>query len=297
MTSRIIMLGVSGGPPIFPGLAKPAIAIEVNGSFYLADCGYHTPIQIVGAGLSFDNLKAIFITHNHLDHTSGLPGVFIHGWANPKRIKPGVQVFTPPNASRLNDGLKTLFGDDIHNYEIGGGLGNLPYPVTTDVDLEVGTIAQVFEDENITVWATRVFHGPELNYAYAYRFDIKETGKSVTVSGDVAAHDTNLLKLAQNTNFLIHEIQDNDNVDGFTSRLPNQKQAMELREHLFNAHTSHADIAAVALAASAKNLVFCHYTPIPQSPAVYLEKVTPYAEAIGYTGGIFAPKDLDVIEI
>lgn len=297
MSDRLIMLGVSGGPPIFKGSAKPAIALEVAGDFYLVDCGYQTPTQIVEAGLTFDNLRGIFITHNHLDHTSGLPGVFIHGWASPKRIKPGVPVFTPPPAKRIVEGLKVLFGDDIQNYEVGGGLGNMPYPAAFDLEVEKGVIAKVFEDDNISVSTVRIFHGSELEYAYAFRIDIKHSGKSVAFSGDVAANDQGLIELATGCDFLVHEIQDNENVEMFTSRLPDKKEGLELRKHLFDAHTSTADIASVALAANAKNLVFCHYTPIPQAPEIYLEKVKPFAEKIGYSGGIIAPKDLDVIEI
>lgn len=297
MSDRLIMLGVSGGPPIFKGSAKPAIALEVSGVFYLVDCGYQTPTQIVEAGLTFDNLRGIFITHNHLDHTSGLPGVFIHGWASPRRIKPGVPVFTPPPANRIIDGLKVLFGDDIHNYEVGGGIGNLPYPETHDLNIERGVIAKIFEDENIIVSTVRIFHGPELEFAYSFRIDIKHSGKSVAFSGDIAANDANLIELAQDCDYLVHEIQDNDNVELFTSRLPNKQEGLELKKHLFDAHTSTSDIASVAMAAKAKNLVFCHYTPLPQAPEVYLEKVKPFAEKIGYRGDIIAPKDLDVIEI
>ena len=48
-------------------------------------------------------------------------------------------------------------------------------------------IHRVMEDERVAVDAVRVFHGPEVDDAYAYRFTVKRTGKVVAFSGDTAA--------------------------------------------------------------------------------------------------------------
>jgi ribonuclease BN (tRNA processing enzyme) len=56
-------------------------------------------------------------------------------------------------------------------------------------------------------------------------------------------------------------------------------------------------LPAIGKAAGAKHLVMSHYTPIPQSPLIYLEKATKAAELVGYAGKIIAPTELDQIEI
>ena len=57
------------------------------------------------------------------------------------------------------------------------------------------------------------------------------------------------------------------------------------------------DLPGVAQQANAKRLAFCHYTPLPQPPAVFLAKAQAAAAAIGYAGQIIAPTDLDVIAL
>jgi ribonuclease BN (tRNA processing enzyme) len=70
-----------------------------------------------------------------------------------------------------------------------------------------------------------------------------------------------------------------------------------VREHLYEAHSNVVDLPAVARAAGAKKLVFCHYTPIPQPPEIYLRKAQEAATAVGYDGEIVAPSSLDVIPL
>jgi ribonuclease BN (tRNA processing enzyme) len=78
VADRIVMLGVDGGPrlnPVAPDRpwAKPALALVVEGAVYLVDAGYDTARQLVASGLGFGAIEHVFITHHHVDHTSGLP--------------------------------------------------------------------------------------------------------------------------------------------------------------------------------------------------------------------------------
>ncbi len=83
---RIIFLGVGGGPVLDESASKPAIALVVNNDVYLVDCGVGTAKQLLAAGLEFSQVRSVFITHLHLDHTSGLPELFLHGWVNRPRL-------------------------------------------------------------------------------------------------------------------------------------------------------------------------------------------------------------------
>jgi ribonuclease BN (tRNA processing enzyme) len=294
---RIVMLGLSGGPKLAKDGAEPALALVVNDAIYLVDCGFETAKQMVIADLGFANLRGIFITHNHLDHTSGILGVLVHGWTNlGSELPRQLHIWGPTPTARLKHIGETAHEHDVANYVKGGGFGPFPEVVPHDVVQTGDVIIPVMEDENVVVTATKVFHGAELKDSFAYRFYIKATGKSVVFSGDTAAPDANLIELSQNCDFLVHEVQDNEMVERVVSRIPLERQA-DLRNHLFSSHSSVDDLPGVAMNSKAKHLVFCHYTPIPQPASVYLDKAERAANAIGYRGKIIAPVELDVIEI
>jgi ribonuclease BN (tRNA processing enzyme) len=299
---RIVMLGVSGGPRLGPvsaerPSAKPAVALVVDGAVYLVDAGFDTARQLVTSGLGFGGLEHVFVTHHHFDHTSGLPGVALHGWTAQPRLS-RLAFWGPPTMSTTVEGIGTAFDEAARLFSIGGGFGPRPVLSPSDVLLPAGSgVHPVMEDDRVRVEATRVFHGPEVDHAYAYRFTVKSTGKVVVFSGDTAAPDPNLIELARDCDVLVHETQDNDDVERLAASFPSPEQGAALKEHLLNSHSDVRDLPRVGKAAGVVRIVFSHYTPIPKPPAEYLAKALPAADEIGYEGEIIAPGDLDVVEI
>ncbi|MFF3501525.1 MBL fold metallo-hydrolase [Streptomyces sp. NPDC003247] len=294
---RLVMLGVDGGPTVNVGHAKPALALVAGGSVYLVDCGLDTARQLVASGLGFANLENVFLTHHHVDHTSGLPDLVLHGWTYARSALGGLTLWGPPGVKQKLTGLTAMFGQDVRLYEAAGGFAD--YPTLRAHDVKVpgsSAIVRVMEDDNVVVDATRVFHGPEVKDAYAYRFTVKASGKVVVFSGDTAAPDANLIRLAHDCDVLVHEVMDSSLIDRITASLP-EAQAEELRTHMLQAHSDVSDLPRVAKAAGARRLVLCHYTPIPQAPAAFSAKAQTAADAIGYRGSIIAPSDLDVIAL
>ncbi|MEV6347529.1 MBL fold metallo-hydrolase [Actinoplanes sp. NPDC051851] len=294
---RVVMLGVNGGPKLNSGQAKPAIALVVNERVYLIDCGYDTPNQLVKSGLGFTAVDHVFITHHHFDHTSGLPGLLLHGWTDPNPLPSKVGVWGPPGARRLVSGVRAAFGQDIDLFESGGGFGTFETVRGHDVELpRRHPLTTVMEDDNVIVHATRVSHGPEVRDPYAYRFTIKSSGKKVVFSGDTAAPNANLITLARGCDLLIHEAQDNDLLPVLLQYVPEAQRAA-MKEHMLVSHSNVVDLPGVAKSAGAASLAFCHYTPLPQAASVFLAKAKAAAAAIGYTGTILAPVDLEVIAL
>lgn len=293
---RIVMLGTNGGPILYTGVNKPAIALVVGGATYLVDCGFHTAQAMVDAGLGLGSVTNIFLTHHHFDHTSGLPGVALHSWVSrPRRGQ--LAVWGPPETGAKTPGILQTFAQDIALFSVGQG----PFPALTAHDVTVpadGAPTWVMDDANVTVEATRVYHGPEMPNAYAYRFTIKSSGKSVVFSGDTAAPNANLIRLAQGCDVLVHEVQDNTRVDALAAGIPDPAHAAALRQHLYESHSNVLDVPAVAQQADAKTLVFCHYGPdatVP--PLTFLQRARAAAREVDYRGDIVAPADLDVIPL
>jgi ribonuclease Z len=54
----------------------PALLLEVAGQRMLIDCGEGTQRQLLRSGAGFRRLDRILLTHGHLDHVLGIPGLF-----------------------------------------------------------------------------------------------------------------------------------------------------------------------------------------------------------------------------
>ncbi|MDX3968549.1 MAG: ribonuclease Z [Bradyrhizobium sp.] len=54
----------------------PALLVEATGKRVLIDCGEGTQRQLLRSGAGFRRLDRILLTHAHLDHVLGIPGLF-----------------------------------------------------------------------------------------------------------------------------------------------------------------------------------------------------------------------------
>ncbi len=73
---KLTFLGTSAGmPTVDRNVTALALALDDSKSWYLVDCGEGTQYRLLHCRYTLKNLKAIFITHVHGDHTYGLPGL------------------------------------------------------------------------------------------------------------------------------------------------------------------------------------------------------------------------------
>src|SRR5262245_4933352 len=70
--TTLITLGTRSGPFPTGPRAQSANLVTVNGRSYLFDAGDGAARRLAETGLPIRNLDAIFLTHLHDDHTTGL---------------------------------------------------------------------------------------------------------------------------------------------------------------------------------------------------------------------------------
>jgi ribonuclease Z len=112
---KIVVLG-SGASVPSAHRNLPAVAMVHEGGVYLFDCGEGTQRQMMRFGVSYAKVRAVFISHLHLDHVLGL-----YGLAETLRLSgrtDKVQVFGPAGTRRLFEGKILL---DVHEIAGNGG--------------------------------------------------------------------------------------------------------------------------------------------------------------------------------
>ena len=247
---RLVLLGTAGGPTPKAKRAAPAEALQVGDRVYVVDCGNGVGRQLALAGLPLDQVREIFVTHHHSDHTADLTtlplllwGTSLHGTITlhgppplAKSLKAGLKAAAFDIATRVRDEGRKPLADQIRASEFHND-------------------GVVFRDDRVTVTAARVDH-PPIDQAYAYRFDT--TGRSFVISGDTAPSE-NLVRLARGADVLVHEVLllDPPEIAAWL-KLP---QGDPLARHIVRSHTSYRDVGRIAAEAGVKTLVLTHFVP------------------------------------
>ena len=277
-----------------------------------------------GVASMWNGVRGVFFTHMHSDHLTDWPAAWATANANsigrPVNA-PKVEVFGPgnrgvlprifpsnrpvppqapynpadptPGITGMTDYLTKAWANDFNDRFYDGNFAgpaavfhvqdiHAPYTPTPLGSPPAMDPFLVWKDGDVTVTATLVDHHPTAP-AFGFRFDTPDG--SVTISGDTAV-SPNLIKLAQGTDYLVHEVIDPDFVEKLVLTLPPQQQA-PLREHLLGAHTTIEQVgAAVAEPAGAKNLVLTHLVPADNPKGRWMEAKK------GYSGRLVVGEDL-----
>lgn len=274
--TRIVLLG-TGTPNADPDRSGTAIAIVVNDTPYLIDCGpgvvrrANAARQLGIEALRPSNLKHLFITHLHSDHTVGYPDLIFTPWVL-QRDEP-LNVFGPVGTQNMTDHLLAAYAEDIHIRIDGLEPANAKGYKVNVTEIRPGV---VFRDDNVTVKAFRVRHG-SWKHAFGFRFETPD--RVIVVSGDTSP-TPELIENARGCDVLLHEVYSQA---GFEKRPP-----VWQRYHT-SFHTSTKELAEIATETKPGLLILYHQLFWGASDQDLLREIGQH-----YTGRVVSGRDLDV---
>ena len=249
------MLGTGGGPRTRLQRGTTAHAVVVDNVLYVVDCGSGVARQLVQAAIPLATLRHIFITHHHSDHNLDYGNLLVQAWVTGLRAR--VDAWGPPPLATM-----TRLYFEMNAYDIDTRIADEGRPPLVPL-VHVHELSQggpVMQDERVRVTAALVDHPPVVP-AFAFRFDCPD--RSLVFSGDTNKSD-NLVQFAKGADLLVHEALWVPAVDRLVARVPN---AVTLKKHIIDSHTSVEDAGRVAAAAGVKTLVLSHLVPA-DDPAI-----------------------------
>jgi len=105
----------SGGMMPLPGRALTSVLVRREGELFLFDCGEGTQVSLRRLNVRWKKITAIFISHTHADHVTGLPGILMLS-SQVDRDDPLV-ICGPPRIREFVEAMRRTL-DMYINYEI-----------------------------------------------------------------------------------------------------------------------------------------------------------------------------------
>ncbi|MBL8549020.1 MAG: MBL fold metallo-hydrolase [Hyphomonadaceae bacterium] len=295
--ARWITLGTSGGPNVQAERAQIANALVVGADIYLFDVGDGVRRQLALAGLRDAQVKAVFVSHHHVDHNAGLgPLIVAHGLFGAGALV----VAGPEGTGTLVDGLVAANAPTMLASFPTSGPARPPLSQATRT-IEIApteTPRIVYEDGAVRVSAISVPHFqqppsiplPRMPQAVAYR--VEAGGRLFVYSGDTGPTDK-LIAFARGADVLISEIVAPEAIATALARdmaaAPSALREAIVRGMTRN-HLTPAEVGRIATAARVRQVVLTHFVPTPEdSPAGAFERDL----RAHYRGDVKLARDLD----
>lgn len=283
--TQVVLLG-TGNPPADPDRSGPATAVVVNNTPYLVDFGAgvvrRAKSAVVDKGVAaLDpvNLRVVFATHLHSDHTVGYADLILTPWVIGRRVP--LEVYGPSGITAMTEHLLEAYRADFETRTKDRGLYTVgAFPEGHKVNAHDIRAGVVYKDANVTVTAFATKHAME---SYGYRFDTPD--RSIVISGDTNPTQTTI-DACRGCDVLVHEVLTLD----WLARRP------DFKDYAAQFHTTTTQLVELATKAKPRLLILYHGS-LSLRPAVDSERstvATLLREMSAYAGQIAVGRDLDV---
>jgi ribonuclease Z len=273
---RVTLLGT--GVPT-PSMLRfgPSTLVEAGGEKLLFDAGRGALLRLSQLKPPLKEVRTVFLTHLHSDHTVGLPDLWLTGWLIGRAETP-LRIWGPRGTREMMTHLNQAFQYDIRIRCYDDRL-NPEGATLLAKDIQEGV---VYEQAGVKVSAIEVDHAP-IYPAFGYRIDYR--GRSVMLSGDTR-FSPHLIDCASKVDVLIHEVIGSDLMRN------NAPQNSESVERVIAHHTTTEQAGEIFTRVQPRLAVFSHIIPITIPADKLVASTRQY-----YQGPLEVGEDLMVIEV
>jgi ribonuclease BN (tRNA processing enzyme) len=223
---KVTILGSGTSVPL-ADRASPSLAIFIDGRFILMDIGPGTMRQLAIAGLEYQDIDYIVISHFHPDHTTDLIHFFFATRYPPVlEEREPFTIIAPKGFDRFLELLKKPYGRWL----------DLPDRLMNTEELKTGQ-KDSREFDGFTIYSAPVNHTPQ---SLGFRIE-DNSGKSIAYSGDTG-YCEGIVELARAADLLILECSFPD-------------------DEAIAGHLTPSEAGDIATRAGAKKLVLTHFYP------------------------------------
>ena len=288
MTTEVIITG-TGSPIPDAERAGPGVLVRYGDITMQFDVGRATVQRLAGVGMWDLQLTAVFVTHHHSDHLTGLADLVLSHWvmARGDDFTP-LQIVVPKGPAV--DYVSEMTHPWRHDIEVRAEHSARLRPVEMELIAfdPPASPAEVWRCEDVVVSAGPVRHEPVLP-AVGYR--ISTPDGDIAISGDTRVCDE-MAELATGADVVVYEAMLFDVI----------RQGTPLRHFILDYHADTCLIGAQAAELGVPTLVLTHFIPAPATAAVPAlgSAVTEqnYVDQIregGYVGDLLVARDLDKV--
>ncbi|MDP6604973.1 MAG: MBL fold metallo-hydrolase, partial [Dehalococcoidia bacterium] len=233
--------------------AGASIFVEDGGSGILLDCGPGSLARLPAAGIKFDQIRAVLVSHLHFDHTLGIPELLvrmafeevempaIYGPSGTERYMDGATNFARLQLGFLAAGLWQERVDGIAVHEPAPGARR--------------TVAGI-EIEGCTV--------PHAGDLHSLAWRVATPQCSVVYSGDTSPSHEAFSELARGTDILIHESYTRAGLLRQMKTMPAERHEAVDRAFI-ETHSDIEQVATIARDTGVSTLILTHLLPL-ESP-------------------------------
>lgn len=281
MTTTVTITG-TGLPPIEAGRAGAGTLVRSGDIALQFDAGRATALRIAESGFNPALLDAVFLTHHHSDHMTGVVDLVFCAWVNRPDSKNLSFVAPSGPCVRFLERMLDPFDEDLAVRVEHSGR-EYPKPSITSFTPGFDPI-EVWASDKVRVLARTVHHQP-VEPAVAYRVETPDG--VIVISGDTRVCDE-VEDFASGCDVLVHEAF---RVDEWVARTGDPSSRV-----IGDYHSDTVGLGAMASRAKPGVLLLTHLAPAPRSESdeqAFIDDV----RRGGYQGDVRVCRDLDSITL